>query len=109
MLSTRRSSVLAAKAAGLSAFALTDHDTVSGIAKSCPYAAQYGIELIPGIELSTEYVLPTAAAQRKEIHIVGLFIDTSNPLLLSKAKEFQDFRMLRNQQLSRRCKRRALT
>ncbi len=91
--------VLAAKAAGLSAFALTDHDTVSGIAKAAPYAAQYGIELIPGIELSTEYVLPTAAAQRKEIHIVGLFIDTANPLLLSKAKEFQDFRMLRNQQM----------
>lgn len=88
--------VLAAKEAGLSALALTDHDTASGVAKAAPIAAECGIELIPGIELSTEYEIPTAKRQRKEVHIVGLYIDPAHPTLLAKTKEFRDCRDSRN-------------
>lgn len=91
--------VFAAKDAGLHAFALTDHDTVSGVAKASPIAEKYGIELIPGIELSTEYEIPTIKKQRKEIHIVGLYIDPENPRLLAKTKEFRDCRDSRNEKM----------
>ncbi len=91
--------VLAAKEAGLCAFALTDHDTASGIQKAAPVAAKCGIELIPGIELSTEYEIPTTKGQRKEVHIVGLYIDPAHPKLLAKTQEFRDCRNLRNEKM----------
>ena len=51
---------------GLSAIALTDHDTVSGIDEALTAAGE--IEVIPGIEISCIY-------EEKELHILGLFID----------------------------------
>ena len=39
---------------GLAAFALTDHDTTDGLADALAYAADKDIEVIPGIEFSTE-------------------------------------------------------
>lgn len=91
--------VLAAKEAGLSAFALTDHDTASGVVKAAPAALECDIELIPGIELSTQYEIPTAKKQSKEVHIVGLYIDPSNPKLLAKTKEFRECRDSRNEKI----------
>lgn len=85
-----------AKKAGLAAMALTDHDTVSGIAKAAPAAKACGIELIPGIELSTQYRMPTKKGEEKEVHVVGLFIDPTHPLLLEKTKEFRECRDNRN-------------
>lgn len=55
-----------AKKAGLSAIALTDHDTATGIRKAMGAAKEAGIELIPGIELSTAYTFP-GKKQEKEI------------------------------------------
>lgn len=45
---------LAAKA-GLSAFALTDHDRLDGLASAGARAAELGVELVPGCELSCEH------------------------------------------------------
>jgi predicted metal-dependent phosphoesterase TrpH len=45
-----------AATAGLSAIALTDHDTQEGIGKARAVADRVGIELIPGTELSLEYL-----------------------------------------------------
>lgn len=56
---------------GLSAFALTDHDTTAGVDEAVQAGKQYGIEVLPGIEISTSY-------KDKEIHIVGLMIDHNN-------------------------------
>ena len=66
--------VAEAKKVGLAAFALTDHDTCQGVGKAMPCAASAGIELIPGIELSTDY-------HGKEVHIVGY-------ILISKMSSF---------------------
>lgn len=74
---------------GLSAIAITDHDSISGIKKAAPFAEQYQIELIPGVELSTDY-------NGKEVHVVGLYIDIENELFLKKIKEFRDNRDNRN-------------
>lgn len=81
--------ILEAKRVGLSAIAITDHDSISGIKKAASIAAENNIELIPGVELSTDY-------NGKEVHVVGLFIDIENEYFLSKLKEFKDNRDNRN-------------
>lgn len=78
-----------AKKAGLSAIALTDHDTLSGIPKARACAQNYGIEFIPGVELSTTY-------KEQEIHIVGLFLNENDPTLCQKLAEFRKCRDERN-------------
>ncbi len=91
--------VTAAADAGLAAIALTDHDTVSGVKKAQAAADACGLELVPGIELSTEYAIPGKKASGKEIHIVGLFIDPEDPVLLKKTKEFRECRDSRNEKI----------
>lgn len=81
--------VAEAKKAGLSAFALTDHDTTDGIAEAVAAAEEAGIELIPGVELSTEY-------DGKEIHVVGLYIDITNESMQKHMAAFRDSRDNRN-------------
>ena len=78
-----------AKKEGLLAFALTDHDTVDGIAEARDAAKKASVELIPGVELSTEY-------DGKEIHMVGLFLDETNEELLNHLTHFRDNRDNRN-------------
>ena len=56
-----------AKAAGLSAVALTDHNNMGGLSEFIAAAEAAGITAIPGIELSTDHPLG-------ELHIVGLFV-----------------------------------
>lgn len=81
-----------AKKVGLSAFALTDHDTVSGVKKAFDAAKDTGIEVIPGVELSTDY-------NGKEVHIVGLYIDIEHPKLLSQTAAFRECRNNRNEKM----------
>lgn len=81
-----------AKKIGLSAFALTDHDTVDGVAEAKAAAAEAGIELISGTELSTEY-------KGKEVHMVGLFLDETNPKLLEHLALYRDNRDNRNEKM----------
>lgn len=78
---------------GLSAIALTDHDTVGGLSKAEPVAKQLGIELIPGIELSTDY-------NGTEVHMLGFYIDNTNPAFLAKLQEFIDSRDVRNEKMA---------
>jgi 3',5'-nucleoside bisphosphate phosphatase len=60
--------VIAASCVGLTALAITDHDTLSAIAVARPEAARLGVELIGGVEL-------TAVDDRgREIHILGHFV-----------------------------------
>lgn len=53
--------------AGVTAVALCDHNTVSGLPEFIEAAREYGIEAVPGVEFSTEY-------KGVELHILGLFI-----------------------------------
>lgn len=59
--------VQAAKRAGLAAVALTDHDTVAGIPEARQAAAQLGIGIVPGVELS-------AVEGAEETHMLGLHL-----------------------------------
>lgn len=77
---------------GLSAFALTDHDTIDGLDEAIRYASDKEVEVIPGIEFSTEYY-------GRDIHIVGLAIDYKAPAFSSRLREFVDSRIRRNQKM----------
>ena len=59
----------------LSAIALTDHDTVSGIKEAKKAAEDLSITLIPGIEISSLYDLGNVV---KEFHILGLGVDETD-------------------------------
>lgn len=78
-----------AKKAGLCAMALTDHDTTAGVKAAQTAADRLGIELIPGVELSTEY-------EGKEIHVVGLAIDIDNSSMQEHMRVFRESRDNRN-------------
>lgn len=80
---------------GLSAMALTDHDTVAGIPEAIEAGNQKGLEIIPGIEISTSY-------KDKEIHIVGLFLDYENPTFLEAIGNERERRANRNEKLIER-------
>lgn len=91
---------------GLKAFALTDHDTTEGLLEALEYAqslkkaqerGEYDVsveipEVIPGIELSTEY-------HGKDIHIVGLYINYEEPSFQEYLKHFIDSRVERNHKM----------
>ncbi len=77
---------------GLSALAVTDHDTIGGLKEALKASEGTSLELIPGIEFSTEY-------KGKDIHIVGLNIDFENPCFVEKLKRFTDSRDIRNEKM----------
>ena len=72
---------------GLSAIALTDHDTVNGIEEAIKSSKNKDIEFIPGIEFSV--------ADGTEIHIIGLFIDHKNEKLLDTIHKTRSQREVR--------------
>ena len=56
---------------GLSAIAITDHDSISAYSEGLPEAQRLGIELISGVELSCE-------AEGKDIHVLAYLFDSQN-------------------------------
>jgi predicted metal-dependent phosphoesterase TrpH len=60
-----------ARRSGLSAIAITDHDTTSGIAPAAD-AADGRLEIIAGVEITAEHV-------GREVHLLGYFIDLEDP------------------------------
>jgi predicted metal-dependent phosphoesterase TrpH len=73
------------KRVGLSAMALTDHDSVEGCERMTAACAGLNIEFIPGTEL-------TAEVNDIELHLLGYFLDTKNPKLLAETGKFQTVR-----------------
>jgi predicted metal-dependent phosphoesterase TrpH len=60
---------------GLSAIAITDHDTVSGVATAQQRSKGTGVLIIPGVEISTQW-------DHGILHCLGYFVDTDHPQLL---------------------------
>ena len=78
-----------AAAAGLTAVALTDHDTLSGIGEATTTAAEAGLRLIPGTELSVDH-------SGLKIHLLVYFLDPGEGPLQDRLSELRDGRNLRN-------------
>ena len=84
---TPRELIRYAEKKGLSVIALTDHDSVDGIKEAMDEAEKCNIEFVPGIEFS--------AADNTETHIIGLFIDPNNEILLNTIQKLKDSRRRR--------------
>ena len=54
--------------AGYRAIAITDHDNLNGVDEAVSVGEHLGLEVVPGIELSTDYA-------GTEVHILGYFVD----------------------------------
>jgi 3',5'-nucleoside bisphosphate phosphatase len=81
--------VAAAAAAGVELLALTDHDSVDGVAEAQTAATDAGIALVPAVEIST--IDPQGA----DLHILGYLVDTTNPELLARLERSRADRELR--------------
>lgn len=84
-----------AKEKGIKCISITDHDTI---------ASQYitkekiaNIEIIPGVEFSTEY-------DDMEIHVLGYFIDINNPILIKNINSIQEKRRERAEKILKKLK-----
>lgn len=78
--------------AQLSCISITDHDVLDGINPTIEAAVGQGIEVISGIELSSEF-------EGKDIHILGYFIDQDKGPLAEKCNAFLDSRVSRMKQM----------
>ena len=86
--STVKEVVEAAARKGLAAIAITDHDCIDAYPEALEAGAQLGIEVITGLELSSEI-------EGTDLHILGYFIDTSNAILNRRLSEMKDARYVR--------------
>ena len=87
--------VQAAAGDGVTVLALTDHDTMTGIPTARSAAADCGIELIPGVEVSCQW-------GRESVHLLGLFVDPDDRTLTSL---FEQVSGSRRERIAETCRR----
>ena len=84
--------VLRAYEKGVNVLALTDHDTVTGVAEARQQAESLGMRLINGVEISTLW-------ENRSIHIVGLGFDISHEKMTALLAEQAKLREIRAQEI----------
>lgn len=65
---------------GVATIAITDHDTVAGLAEAMAAGTELGVRVIPGIEITVE---------EHGMHLLGYGIDITHPRLLQATKKFE--------------------
>ncbi|MDD3374651.1 MAG: PHP domain-containing protein [Candidatus Omnitrophica bacterium] len=83
--------------ADLKCIAITDHDTFEGVAPAQKAADSKNLEIISGIEFSSEL-------DGKDIHILGYCLDCKNKTLLDKIEEMQNTRVARIEKMIEKLK-----
>ena len=78
---------------GVDAIALTDHDTTDGIEEAATAAKRLNIGFIPGVEISVSWGVAT-------LHIVGLRVDPTAPVLVAGLKSIRDGRLGRAERIA---------
>ena len=81
-----------AKAAGVTALAITDHDIVAAIPEALEVGSRLEIEIVPGVEISSRY-------GESELHILGYCIDWRQQQLNERLKVLRESRHQRNPQI----------
>lgn len=84
-----------AAAAGVGLLALTDHDSVDGVAEAAGEAARQGLRLLPGLELSTIW-------RGYSVHVIGLGVDIRHPGLVEGLARQADARGERGRRIAER-------
>ena len=93
--------VILAKKEGLSALALTDHDTIDGLKQFHAAGKAAGIETVSGIEFGVLSPMPPY----KEIHILGLDFDETHKEITDSIAFIQNARMMRNEEMCQKLTR----
>lgn len=81
-----------AKELGLSAIGIVDHDTIDGIASAVEAGKIEGVEIVPGVELSSQ-------TEGRDIHIIGYYFDLKCPNFKTYLKLFQKARYRRAEKM----------
>ena len=84
--------VSAAAGIGLSAIAITDHDTLDGLAEGVATGGSLGVEVIPGVEISVRYPIGRC-------HLLGYLIDPGSNALRERLRTLKANRAARNQRM----------
>ncbi|MEQ8799798.1 MAG: PHP domain-containing protein [Salinisphaeraceae bacterium] len=90
--------VRAAHAGGVRTLALTDHDTIAGLGEANATAAELGVKLVPGVEISVTW-------EKRTLHIVGLGFNASHPGLREQLADLQQRRAERTDAMLERLER----
>lgn len=93
---TPRELIRHARASGLEAIALSDHDGIDGVADALDEGKKIGIEVVPAVELSVQ--------SETETHILGYYIDINDAHMHSELAEAKKVRMQRNYEYSAKLK-----
>ena len=75
---------------GISTIAITDHDILDGIEPGILAGKKYGVEVIPGVELSAR-----SDDDEAEIHILGYYMDLQNEKFRERLLDFRETRVIR--------------
>ncbi len=70
----------------ITVIAIADHDSVDGIDEAISVAAEFGITVIPAVELSVEY------AKHHDVHILGYWINHTDPAFVKMLSLFRQTR-----------------
>ncbi|WP_202915336.1 PHP domain-containing protein [Paenibacillus paridis] len=81
-----------AKAAGLAAVAVTDHDTVAGVDEAIREGKRLGVTVVPGVEVST-------VADGTDIHILGYYTNNDDNKWLARLASLRGTRDRRNEMI----------
>ncbi len=87
---------------GISVLALTDHDTVDGVAEAVAAGKEYGIEVIQGVELSIQW-------KPGEFHLLGLGISAEAPEMQDLLEYSRKKRIERNEAIIKKFKEEGIT
>lgn len=76
---------------GIKALAITDHDTIDGVEEALAASQEFGVEVIPGVEIGVDYP--------GEMHILGYYLDYQNKQLNDGLRLLLQYRDMRNPQM----------
>lgn len=91
----------AAAEAGVECLALTDHDTVAGVAAAQAQAREHGMQFVPGVEVSVSW-------EKRTLHIVGLGVDPHHTQLVAALAQLQHTREQRARDMGERLEKAGL-
>lgn len=77
---------------GLTVIAITDHDTTDGLAEALAEARGIGLDVIPGVEISTD-------VKQAEVHILGYYVRHDDPALCERLSRCRAARLKGAQQM----------
>lgn len=81
-----------ASISGVTAIAITDHDTMAGVAEAEAVSVEYGVEVVPGVELSVVH-------EDLMLHILGYYVDAKQKDMAHALTVLQEARDRRNEKI----------